>query len=226
MIKHIGRHNNEKVVVVFNTLPSEDHMALVVYTAKLPSGLHDEVIRVLESPVGQQAKELSEALHRNIGAEGSDTLSTLHRSGHLKKVPTNQVILTPNIKTNVRLDEVNKYLAEIAKGEEAVKRLQELENSRGYADNKKIDQPRDLGEPRRPFDPASSPVAASDGILSDADIANSRLAQATKYRAEAESLLNEAKRLEQEANDLLPKPTKAKTTKKAVAKPKVAKENV
>lgn len=225
MIKHIGRHNNEKVVVVFNTLPSEDHMALVVYTGKLPSALHDEVIKVLESPVGQQAKELSEALHRNIGAEGSDTLSMLHRSGHLKKVPTNQIILTPNSRTSVRLDEVNKYLAEIAKGEDAVKRLQDLENSRGYADNKKIDQPRDLGEPNRPSVVDTQVTAPSDGVLTDEAIAQSRLAQASKYRAEADSLLTEAKRLEQEANDLLPKPVKPKTTKKAVTK-SVAKEKV
>jgi len=223
MIKHIGRHNNEKVVVVFNTLPSEDHMALVVYTGKLPSALHDEVIKVLESPVGQQAKELSEALHRNIGSEGVDTLSMLHRSGHLKKVPTNQIILTPNSRTSVRLDEVNKYLLEIAKGEDAVKRLQDLENSRGYADNKKIDQPRDLGELNRSSN--TQVTAAEDGVLTDAAIAQSRLAQATKYRAEAESLLSEANRLEQEANALLPKPVKAKTVKKAVVKP-VAKEKV
>jgi hypothetical protein len=147
----------------------------------------------------------------------------LHRSGHLKKVPTNQIILTPNSRTSVRLDEVNKYLLEIAKGEDAVKRLQDLENSRGYADNKKIDQPRDLGELNRSSN--TQVTAAEDGVLTDAAIAQSRLAQATKYRAEAESLLSEANRLEQEANALLPKPVKAKTVKKAVVKP-VAKEKV
>lgn len=207
MIKHIGRHGEERVVVVFNTVPSEDHMALVVYSGKLPSGIHDEVMKVLESPSGQQAKSLSDALHRNIGIEGISTLSALHKGGYIKKVQTKQIILTPNNKTNIRLDELNDILAKMEKGEEAVKQMAELDNSRGFADNKKIDRMHDVGEPK----------PSADGILSDADIAKSRLDQATKYRAEAEGLITEAKRLEQEAKELTPK---AKNVRKTSTKEK------
>jgi hypothetical protein len=207
MIKHIGRHGEERVVVVFNTVPGEDHMALVVYSSRLPSSMHDEVMKVLESPSGQQAKSLSDALHRNIGIEGISTLSALHKGGYIKKVQTKQIILTPNNKTNIRLDELNDILAKMEKGEEAVKQMAELDNSRGFADNKKIDRIHEVGEP----------TPSADGILSDADIAKSRLEQATKYRAEAEGLITEAKRLEQEAKELTPK---AKNVRKTTTKEK------
>lgn len=207
MIKHIGRHGQERVVIVFNTVPNEDHMALVVYSGKLPSNLHDELMKVLESPSGQQAKTLSDALFRNVGVEGINTLSALHQGGHLKKVQTKQIILTPNNKTNIRLDELNDILAKMEGGEEAIKKLADIDNSRGFADNKIIDRMHDVGEPK----------PSADGILSDADIAKSRLDQATKYRAEAEGLITEAKRLEQEAKELTPK---AKNVRKTSTKEK------
>ena len=207
MIKHIGRHGQERVVIVFNTVPNEDHMALVVYSGKLPSNLHDELMKVLESPSGQQAKTLSDALFRNVGVEGINTLSALHQGGHLKKVQTKQIILTPNNKTNIRLDELNDILAKMEGGEEAIKKLADIDNSRGFADNKIIDRMHDVGEP--------APIA--NGVLSDADIAKGRIEQATKYRAEAEGLITEAKRLEQEAKELTPK---AKNVRKTSTKEK------
>ena len=48
MIKHVGRHNNQKVVVVFREVPGEAHMALVVYSDNIPSQIHDDIMSVLE----------------------------------------------------------------------------------------------------------------------------------------------------------------------------------
>ena len=31
MLKHVGRHGEKKVVIAYNTVPGEDHMALVIY---------------------------------------------------------------------------------------------------------------------------------------------------------------------------------------------------
>ena len=64
MIKHVGKHNQRKVAIVYKTIPDETHMALVVYTDSLPSMIHDEAMKVLESEVGQNAKELADALFR------------------------------------------------------------------------------------------------------------------------------------------------------------------
>jgi hypothetical protein len=213
VLKHIGRHGQEKVVVVFNTVPGEEHMALVIYSTRLPSMIHDEVMKVLESTAGQTSKNLGDALFRNIMPDGNNTLTTLHQAGFLKKVQTKQVILNPNAKTSVRLDELNEILAKMETGEEAIKQMADLDASRGFADNKKIDAPREVGEPVVPTQAST----AVDGILSDEDLAMERTAQADKYRKEAANLIAEAKRLEQEAKALTPK---AKNGRKTTVKEK------
>jgi hypothetical protein len=214
MLKHIGRHGERKVVIAYNTVPGEDHMALVVYSDKLPPMIHDEVMKVVESPAGQTAKSLADALYRNIMADGENTLGSLHKGGYLKKVQTKQVILTPNAKTSVRLDELNDILKKMEGGEDAVRKLAEIDAGRGYADpSKKIG--RDLGEPKKV---AESAVNTS-GVLTDEDLAKANLDQATKMELQAKTLLAEAKRLKEEASSLAPK-TKAKNvraTKKTAA---------
>ena len=59
MIKHVGKHNNKRIVVLWRQVPNEDHMALVAYSDTLPRMIHDELMRVLESPVGQNSKDLN-----------------------------------------------------------------------------------------------------------------------------------------------------------------------
>jgi len=220
MIKHIGRHGERKIVVVFNTVPSEDHMALVAYSDSLPSMMHDEVMKVLESPAGQTAKDLAEALHRNIMPDGTNTLSGLHTGGYLKKVQTKQIILTPNAKTTVRLDELNKILAEMAQGQEAVKRMADIDAGRGFADptkNSASTTSRDVGDPVV----GEKPAAAADKVLSDDDLAKINLDQAKQLEAQAKSLRAEALRLREEAKQFMPtKPesaVKKTVTKKAPA---------
>jgi hypothetical protein len=214
MLKHVGRHGEKKVVVAYNTVPGEDHMALVIYSDSLPSMLHDEVMKVIESSAGQGAKVLADALFRNIMPDGNNTLGSLHKGGYLKKVQTKQVILTPNAKTSVRLDELNDILKKMEGGEDAVRKLAEIDAGRGYADpSKKIG--RDLGEPKKV---AESAVNTS-GVLTDEDLAKANLDQATKMELQAKTLLAEAKRLKEEASSLAPK-TKAKNvraTKKTAA---------
>lgn len=214
MLKHVGRHGEKKVVVAYNTVPGEDHMALVIYSDSLPSMLHDEVMKVIESPAGQTAKSLADALFRNIMPDGNNTLGALHKGGFLKKVQTKQVILKPNAKSSVRLDELNEILKKMEAGQEAVDAMAKIDAGRGYADPSK-NIGRELGEPKKV---AESAVNTS-GVLTDADLANQRLDQATKMELQAKTLLAEAKRLKEEASSLAPK-TKAKNvraTKKTTA---------
>ena len=159
MIKHVGRHNNKKVAIVYKQVPDEDHMCLVLYTESIPSKIHDEVMKVLESPIGQDAKDLADALFRHTMADGNNCLTTVHRAGLMKKVPTNQVIVTPNANSSCRLDELNDILKQMEKGEDAVKRLQEIDTQAGLRD-------------------ASKSTTATPEVLSDADLAKVRLAQA------------------------------------------------
>ena len=127
MIKHVGRHNNRKVVILFKKVPGEDHMCLLVYSDQMPQLIHDQVMRTLESEVGQQAKDFADALFRQVMADGRNCLETIHKEGYMKKVPTNQVIVTPNAQSSVRLDELNNILDEMDKGEAAVKKMAELD---------------------------------------------------------------------------------------------------
>ena len=47
MIKHIGKHGDRKVAIVFREVPGEEHMALVVYPETLPISFHDAIMKVI-----------------------------------------------------------------------------------------------------------------------------------------------------------------------------------
>lgn len=214
MIKHVGRHNQRKVAIVYRQVPDESHMALVMYTDNLPMMVHDEAMKVLESEVGQNAKDFADALFRHVMPDGNNCLTYIHRAGYLKKVPCNQVIVTPTAKATIRLDELNEMMAKIEAGGEAADRMANIDANRGTKGV--LQEGRELGMPAQ--DPTrTSAVDISTpsvpGVLSDAEIAQQRLDQATRMEAEAKGLLAEAKRLKAEAAELKPaKTAKAKTT--------------
>jgi hypothetical protein len=224
MLKHIARHNQQKAIIAYRQLPDEDHMALIVYSESLPRAIHDSLMKAVESPEGQNTPDLADVLFRTLDNEGEKLLSSLHRNGWLKKVPCNQVIVTPNNQSTIRLDELNKLLNEMSKGEEAIKRMAELDAARGATGTQKR-KPKvvetEVGVP--PNSRAGEVVLPESGFLSDADLAAQRIEQATQMKRQAEQLLAEAKRLETEAIELVPtknvrtKTTKAKTTAKQKA---------
>lgn len=226
MLKHVGKHNDKRCVIVFRKVPELEHMALVVYSDLLPRMVHDEVMRALESPQGQEARELSDVLFRTIMADGHNCLESLHRNGLLKKVPTNQVLVTPTSTSSVRLDELNDILDEMTKGEEAMKRLQELDASRGMTGKQapRRAEIQEVGERRtREAQGNTSAAEMLSGLLSDSDLATQRLEQAQKMEASAKQLLAEAERLKAEAQSLSPKVDNVGTkTKKTAAKKQAA----
>jgi hypothetical protein len=221
MLKHIARHNQQKAVVVYRSVPSEEHMALIVYSDALPRAVHDNLMRAVESSEGQNTPDLADVLFRTLDNEGGKLLTNLHKSGWMKKVPTNQVIVTPNNKTTIRLDELNKLLSEMAKGDEAVKRMSDLDSSRGATgkQNRKTIVEKEVGVP--PNSRAGEVILPESGFLTDADLAAQRLEQSAQMKKQAEQLLAEAKRLETEAQSLAPHNVtttkKTKTTKKQAA---------
>lgn len=228
MIKHVGRHNNKKVVILFKTVPGEDHMCLVIYPDTLPRHIHDDIMKALESDVGQQAKDFADYLFRYTMSDGENCLSTLHKEGMIKKVPTNQVIVTPDAKSTVRLDELNSILAKMAMGEEAIKELADLDRNTGLT-GKKNAKPKmkDLGEVNTPRQSRSQPADVDtnisiDAVLTDAQLAAQRMAQAQRMTLEAKQLLAEADRLQKEATQLSgatsENGTKTKKTTKRKAK--------
>ena len=229
-MKHIGKHNDRKLVLLFGEVPEESHMCLVVYSDLLPRMIHDELMKAVESEVGQNAKEVSEVLHRTFMPDGRKLLEVLHREGMIKKVPTNQVLVTPNNKSSVRLDELNNILNEMAKGEQAIARLAELDKNAGMTGKRgRAAEPREVGAPANSRANAAvegntSAESLVAGALSDADLANQRIAQAAVMRKNAEAMLAEAARLEAEAQTLNPTPVKANGTRKTTTKAKASKK--
>jgi hypothetical protein len=197
-LKHIGKHGDRKVAIVFKTIPNENHMCLVVYPETLPSVWHDTIMRVLESPAGQEAQELADALHRNLLPDGRNILETLHVERMLKRVRTDQIAVTPTPQSSMRLDELNRMLAEMKDPELARKRAAEDAN-RGLVDaptKRAAEQAYKTGQ--------QPPVASADNGLSDQDLANNMMAQAKRMEGEARGLIAEAARMKKEAERLYP----------------------
>lgn len=205
MLKHVGRHGDRKVAIVFRELPGEDHMCLVVYPDTLPTHIHDSIMQVLESPAGQSESNLADALHRNLLTDGRVILEALHREGMLKKVSTEQVIVTPTPTSSVKLDELNRLVKEMESGEEAAKRLSDLDANQGIVPP---EQKRRAEAEFKSSQRAVPPVKANDSsALDDKTLASNMLAQAERMEVEARGLLAESARMKKEAERMFPSVT-------------------
>ena len=211
MLKHIGRHGDRKVALLFREVPGEDHMCLVVYPETLPTHIHNSIMTTLESPAGQAETNLSEVLHRNLLPDGRPQLEALHREGMIKKIPTNQVIVTPTAQSSVKLDELNKIIREMESGADALKRLQEIDKNTGFVDpaqkrkaeaEYKREQERKAQNTRTPY--VAPPLVSPDGALDDKTLATNMLAQAKRMEIEAKGMIAEAARMKKEAQNLNP----------------------
>ena len=223
------------IKLLWRKVPNEDHMALVTYSDTLPRLIHDEVMHALESAIGQNSDNFSDVLFRTVMADGRNALEVLHREGFIKKVPTSQILITPTAKSSVRLDELNGILDEMAKGEEAVKKLADIDRQAGMAPKKRVREGREVGMPpnnlsvsRTNVDVEGTDSAAAylkgalNEALTDDDLAAQRLAQANNMKKQAEQLLAEAKRLEQEAKQIAPAKNGTTKSKKTTAAKKQA----
>jgi hypothetical protein len=209
-LRHVGKIGDRKVAIAFREVPGEVHMALVVYTESLNRHIHDPLMKCIESDIGQNSENLADALNRTHTNDGKIILQVLHKEGLLKKVQTNQVVMTPSPSTQIKLDELNKILDEMQQGEEAVKRLTEMDQSLGMQSAKQVANRMRNKEVEKNNAPVNIPDVP--GVLGDNALANNLLSQARKMEAEAKGLLAESARLQQEANDMLGIPTTTQTT--------------
>ena len=118
-LKHIGQVANTglKCIVVFRHIYDENgnitepDNCLIVETERLPDMEHDDIVRVVESPAGQEAEEFYQIAHRSMFADGINMLVKLNNRGYLKKYPTKQILMTPNSHTSVPLNEINEIIS-------------------------------------------------------------------------------------------------------------------
>lgn len=199
-MKHIGRHGDRKVAVLFREVPNEDHMCLVIYPDTLPAPWESAIMKVLESDHGQASENFADALHRSLLPDGRVILETLHREKMIKKIRTADVVVTPRPDSSIRLDELNKMLNEMKTGEAAIKRLAESDAAQGLVDPS-VKRAAEAAFKNQQY---QAPVQATDGALSDRQLAGNMLSQAERMEREAKSLLAEAARMKKEAERMDP----------------------
>ena len=222
-LRHVGRHGDRKVAIVFREVPGEPHMCLVTYPEVLNQNIHDPLMACIESDIGQNSKNLADALNRSYTKDGQIILQKLHGEGMLKKIRTELVVMTPAPNVQIKLDELNKILDEMEQGEQAVKKLAEMDASMGMQDPVQVAKrmrgdklPAQLNENRAPVNKAPVQAGSADA-LGDATLAANLRQQADRMSREAKGLMAEVDRLLKEAASLDPvkavKETAPKTKK-------------
>ena len=204
-MKHVGKHGDRKVCILFRQVPGEDHMALIIYPETMPAHWQQAIQVVVESDIAQQAEELADALHRNFLPDGRAILQTLHEERMIKKVRTSDIIVTPNQNATIRLDELNKMLNEMKLGDAAIKKMAQNDASRGMVapEVKRKAEAEFKAQQSAPAAPKFQ--APQDGALSDRDIAANMVFQAKKMETEAKNMIAEAARMKKDAQRMDPR---------------------
>lgn len=199
-LKHTGRlkSNQRKCAVAYRVVPGEPENCLVVQTESLMAEEHDSLINLIESAAGQEAYELGEAMARTQLPDGRNMLAGFHTTGKFTKLPTNLVEMTPNNVTTILLSELNEQIAE-QKGV-TINDLA-IPDPSGQTKPESKDTPVDAST----MYSADTPTQSADGVLSDEDLAAS-------YRSQADAMFKEAKRLREQAEELVPTKRKSKAS--------------
>jgi len=198
---------DRKVAIVFREVPGEPHMCLAIFTETLGNNIHDPIMKCIESDVGQTSQDLADALNRSYTKDGQVILQKLHAEGMIKKIQTEQIVMTPLPNTRIKLSELNKVLDEMEKGEQAVKRLAEMDAQAGIQDVAQVArQMRGNTTKDAWVEPSTILAAPENTALDDNVIAAGLRSQAARLSAEANGLLAEADRLSKEAAALEPAP--------------------
>lgn len=193
-IKHIGKlkTNKRKVAVAYRTLPNDPEHALIVSTENLTDSDHDVLMQLVESPAGQDAGELAEAMARTRLSDGSVMLARFHSTGKLQRVPTTDVDMMPTNTDTINLAELNKVIAE-QKGV-SVADLALKDDTQPVAT---VTETPAAADAYTPSGEATTAPASTDGVMSDEDLAKS-------YRSQADRLSKEAAQLRRDAEALVP----------------------
>lgn len=193
-IKHVGRlaKSKRRVVVAYRVVPGEPNNCIVITTDNLSADEHDTLMNVVESNAGQEANDLAPVLSRSVLPDGRPMLAAFHTTGKMVKQPTNEVEMVPNQTTTIMLNELNELIA------------QQLGVT--VADLAIAPTTQTTTQETKPT-PTSDVTPASDGVLTDEDLAK-------QYRSQADAMFKEAKKLREQAEELVP--TKKKSPSESI----------
>lgn len=201
-LKHVGRiaSNRRKCVVAYRVIPGDPDYCLIIQTENLSADEHDTLIKTVESAAGQEAYEFAECMARAYLPDGRNMLAGFSRTGKLNKVETSLVEMIPNQNSVINLAELNKMLAEqkgVTVADLAIK----------GPDGETVEAPASATE--QAVDPVATytETPATDGVITDEQLA-------AQYRSQADALFKEAKKLREQAEEL--SPTKRSSKKAAM----------
>lgn len=196
-MKHTGKmtNNGAKVVIAYRTLPGDSNSALVIGTSNLGDTYHDAIMNLLQDTSGQQSNEFADMLAVRKFPDGNTMLEWLHTRGHLKKVPTKMVMVTPNNQTSILLSELNDIIA-TQKGI-SIDELAVTDGSKPNPKTKKSDPSRTT----------SSSVNESEETAEEIVVEELSPVQ---MRSKADKLFKEAQMLRKQADTIDPPKSKKK----------------
>jgi hypothetical protein len=154
---------------------------------------------LVESDQAQDSNELGEIMGIRYFTDGRAILAALHQDGRLAKVPTTDVIMTPNTTTEIILSELNTLIAE--QKNVAVDDLAMF-----------------IGNDIKPFMKEEKVTKADDVSEAPVTPISTEPDSASSLRSKADALYKEAAKLRKQADDLDPpkkKVVKSKETSDA-----------
>lgn len=107
--KHFGKikSTDQRCVVVFMQLPDDPEKALIVNTESLPPRYEQMLMEVVESPEGQQEKDVANTMNRRMVPEtGRTVLSEFHARGLLRSEPIDNILMLPRPNTPFPLRDI------------------------------------------------------------------------------------------------------------------------
>ena len=203
------KNNNAKIVVVYRTLPGDSKSALVVGTGNMNDSWHDSLMSLVQESAGQEANELADVLAVRKFPDGRTMLEALHLGGHLKKVPTAGVLMTPSSNASVSLDELNNLIA-TQKGIT----VDDLAVTDGSRPNKRPVIKDDPTKTTSASVNSNEDSVVLETITKDSILITEELSP-TQMRSKADKLFKEAQALRKQAELL--DPPKSKKIKEVVA---------
>lgn len=209
ILKHIGRmanNKNNKVLVAFRTLPGEANMALIIPVSTLSDSYHDAIMKLVEEDQAQEVFEFGEILFTRSFPDGRPMLQALRADDSLRKVPTDQIEMTPTTTDTIGLHQLNVLIAEQKNC--AIDDLYTFVSGapkKSDATVEEVAKVKELGEPNMPAPPLK---AATNEVLDDKAIARS-------YRSQADAMYKEAARLRKQADELDPPQKKVSKAKES-----------
>jgi len=227
MMKFVGLHGTNKVTIVMHKmLPPDEHMCLVIYDQKCPPRYYNEIDKLLNNPATFEHKELATSLENTFLNDGRNLAKALYEEGHLKKVATQNIFVTPygyDSKHKMRLSELNEILEKIEAGGDAAQKMKELDENAGLQMKKQpaikndvINESKSLGDSKFAKEMSAivkTPVIPHDVISIKQDPKEASLElrnQSDMLNTTAVKLLEIAKELKEKAEELFPSAPKRK----------------